>query len=1281
MSEKSEELSGGTSNELYCARLAELAFPHEVWIEGVKYTEAGLKLELEKQSQAALLERLVELCFLKGSAPASTEEDAKAWNVAEVVGKLFPKTLTFGKKVFVKDATEGKNNLFKALLKDPKLQQFVAARRYYMPSKWLVEQERIARVGRVWEDDIYTAVAKEGLTGVCFSGGGIRSATFNLGVIQGLAQMGMLPHIDYLSSVSGGGYVHEFLAGWILRNGNRKSVIRELIPQSEPGCLPRAPEPIQWLKRYSSYLTPARGIFSTDTWTMLAIWFRNAVMNQIPILASFGFGLFVVHLLVPKPIDWRSPVGAVADTPFLVWWLTGPPLLGLAVYSLVKLWRNLDLQERRVTGLETDPEKSLLTNTGVVGWIILPWLSCAVWLTYWTGVCPGWGLGWDSLWFRAPIGMAWLLMLVLAEMVIFKGGAMGAWEALNASEDVEATRGDHGVHAEKRAAELAKRRRLARAGFAAMGFLATAVACGLGWLFVWGCGDFASWLALKIGTVGGRTQEAQQLLKFSVSGAASNFEASLAASLQKAGEAVGGVRVDPWRILLTLLPTLLLSVPYVATELTLGMLGRDYRDMRREWLARLRAWSMLYALVWASVVGLTLLGPYVGIWVSTFSTTGKWGTAIGFAVAHLTTVLGGASSKSDGKPTEKGIFGYSTSDLLAMAAAPFAMVSLLLLLSYLASVSVNALLGKHWIGGGFWGADIACALAAAGVASLMGSRVDINEFSMHTFYKNRLSRCYLGAVVPGRREPDPFTGFDARGSVTEDGIKHNLPPFVTELLPNNYASELPGVSRGKYDGPFPIFCTTLNLTTGDDLATQERKATSFAFTPMYSGYSVGWTDGEKNKHVTFNGYVKTNDFAYPKDKDGAYGGIHVDSAVAISGAAANPNMGYNTNRALAFLMTLFNVRLGWWVPNPRKMDMWNAKLARATPRFPLLHLFLELFGAVGDDAKYVNLSDGGHFENMGLYELVRRRCRYILVCDAENDPEMAFGGMGMAITKCRADFGAEIDLDLRPLRINAETGYSKAHCVVGTIQYPPPWAAVKGDADLRTGCVCLEGEDQDIYTGLIVYMKSSLVGDEPADLLTYQLHSPVFPQDSTANQWFTEAQFEAYRRLGHHVALATMKPALPPLATAIQSREEVPQFFERMNAIWYPRTPEMEKYFGDHLKQFDGLLKELRDRPELAGLEAALNSQRKGDEVIPWGTAAGPYAIQFANSLLDFMYTVYMNLELAFPDNKTSPHAEWWICIFRRWSRVDVVRESWRRHADVYPEEFWMFARRELMLP
>jgi hypothetical protein len=1283
-------------NVSYCKRLAELQFPDKVWIEGAPYTEETLAVELGRNAE--LLQRLVELCFLQDKKAANNADLLDASMAAQVVQKLFPKALRFGGRIFEDDPAEktdgktGKEKLFEALIKDPKLQQFVAARRYYMPSKWLVEQERIARKGSdEWCGDIYEEVAREGLTGVCFSGGGIRSATFNLGVVQGLAQLGMLPHIDYLSSVSGGGYIHEFLAGWILRNGNRRSVVRELIPQSEPGCLPRAPETIQWLKQYASYLTPARGTFSTDTWTMLAIWFRNAVLNQIPIVATFGVGLFLLHLLAPRTIHDDLSVRGLKDSAAL-WWVTGLVLLAFASRSLVKLWKNLHLQEQRASAKESHSAKGshstdeareapvaadtarsakeLLTNGGVVKGIILPWLSCSVWLTYWVSVGPGH----ESGWFSVPVVIAGCLMLLLTQVVIFEGGALGAHKYYN-DEKVSSW---------------------AWFWFAMAGLLTTAIAFGVGWGFVWADASFAPWLAAKIGAVGVKAHDAQQLLKFSVSGVASSFNASLEGSLNGGGDAGLGLHIDPWRIQLMLLPGLLMSVPYVAIELTLGLLGRDYREMQREWLARLRAWSLLYALLWAGVVGLTLLGPYVGYWVAAFPTTGKWSAGIAFVVAHLTTVLGGASGKGDGKPTDNGILGYQLSDLLALIAAPFAMVSLLLVLSFGASVGVDALtyslekcpLNFGSEGMAFFIADGLCIVAAVLAGWLFGRRVDINEFSMHTFYKNRLSRCYLGAIVPGRREPDPFTGFDGRGSAEYEGRVLTLPPFVTDFLPKGYTRVSAPEDKPVYEGPFPIFCTTLNLTTGQDLATQERKGTSFAFTPLYSGYTVGWTDGE-NEKVSFNGYVPTDDYAYPKEKGKLRGGIHVDSAVAISGAAASPNMGYNTNPALAFLMTLFNVRLGWWISNPRRMDMWEAgKGRRATPKFALLSLFQELFGAVGDDAAYVNLSDGGHFENMGLYELVRRRCRYIVVCDAENDPNMEFGGMGMAITKCRADFGAEIDLDLRPLRKDPATGYTKTHCVVGTIHYPPPWAAVDGKADRRTKCGCLDGEEADPYTGVIVYLKSSLVGDEPADLLAYQLLSPVFPQDSTANQWFTESKFEAYRRLGHHVAMTTMKPALPPQDTAIQERDQVPTLFDRMYAIWYPRTPEMEKYLGDHLKQYEGILKELREHKELAGLEAVLNDARHFSEtsLIAWNAPGGDpesmtYPAQFANSLLDFMYTVYTNLQLAFPDNRVSPHAEWWICLFRRWCRVTLVQDAWRSHAPMFSVEFRLFARRELRLP
>src|SRR5262249_33575235 len=147
------------------------------------------------------------------------------------------------------------------------------------------------------------------------------------------------------------------------------------------------------------------------------------------------------------------------------------------------------------------------------------------------------------------------------------------------------------------------------------------------------------------------------------------------------------------------------------------------------------------------------------------------------------------------------------------------------------------------------------------------------------------------------------------------------------------------------------------------------------------------------------GYRRTEKFAYPPD------GPRLGTATAISGAAANPNSGYSTSTPVAFLLTLFNVRLGWWVGNPRI----DAAARRPGPTIALWSLLTELFALTDGRTAFLNLSDGGHLENLGLYELVKRRCRFIIVGDGEQDGDLNFGSLGGAIRKCRADFGVEID--------------------------------------------------------------------------------------------------------------------------------------------------------------------------------------------------------------------------------------------------------------------------------
>src|SRR5205807_4059036 len=188
----------------------------------------------------------------------------------------------------------------------------------------------------------------------------------------------------------------------------------------------------------------------------------------------------------------------------------------------------------------------------------------------------------------------------------------------------------------------------------------------------------------------------------------------------------------------------------------------------------------------------------------------------------------------------------------------------------------------------------------------------------------------------------------------------------------------------------------LNLVHGERLSWQERKATSFVFSPRFCGYDYISKTGTKSEPPLHNaGYRPSSAYAYSD------GGIHLGTAMAISGAAASPNSGSHTSSAMAFLLTVLNVRLGWWMGNPRHDVSWR----RSGPRHGLMYLVRELFGMADDRQRHVYLSDGGHFENLGIYELVRRRCSVIIACDAEEDHAFAFDGLGGVIRKCFVDFG------------------------------------------------------------------------------------------------------------------------------------------------------------------------------------------------------------------------------------------------------------------------------------
>lgn len=325
---------------------------------------------------------------------------------------------------------------------------------------------------------------------------------------------------------------------------------------------------------------------------------------------------------------------------------------------------------------------------------------------------------------------------------------------------------------------------------------------------------------------------------------------------------------------------------------------------------------------------------------------------------------------------------------------------------------------------------------------VLGLLTNINRNSLHDFYRTRLSRTYIIKRTEDKSQDEP--------------IQQN--PFLrlTDL-------------HKHCNGPYHLINTTLNVPTSENPQLKGRGADFFVFSKSYCGSES-------------TGYRSTETYA-----DGEF---ELATAMAISGAAASPGMGTNTNPIMAFWMTMLNLRLNLWVLNPNlkqkpKMIIWPFYLAK------------EFFRHGNTKDTLLNLSDGGHHENLGVYPLLKRRCKVIIASDAGADPNFEMADLANLQRKARIDLGININLDVSDLcpPDPENKGYSKAYFVQGTIDYP---------AD----------ENGNKQTGTLFFIKTTMVGDEPEDLLAYRRKNKSFPDETTADQFFYEAQFESYRKLG-----------------------------------------------------------------------------------------------------------------------------------------------------------------------
>jgi hypothetical protein len=200
-------------------------------------------------------------------------------------------------------------------------------------------------------------------------------------------------------------------------------------------------------------------------------------------------------------------------------------------------------------------------------------------------------------------------------------------------------------------------------------------------------------------------------------------------------------------------------------------------------------------------------------------------------------------------------------------------------------------------------------------------------------------------------------------------------------------------------------------------------------------------------------------------------------------------MGYHSSPLVGFIMTLFNARLGSWLGNPGRPGRrtWRD----ASPRSAAALLVREALLRTTDERAYVYLSDGGHFENLALYEMVRRRCRLLVVVDGGCDPDFEYADLGNALRKIRIDLRIPIEFPGGEVSTLRER---RRRSAVATVRYS-----------------AVDGPDTD---GVLIYLKPMLLGNEPPDITSYAATCPSFPHQSTADQWFDESQTESYRMLG-----------------------------------------------------------------------------------------------------------------------------------------------------------------------
>ena len=833
-------------------------------------------------------------------------------------------------------------------------------------------------------------------TALCLSGGGIRSATFSLGVLQGLARHNLLKQFHYLSTVSGGGYIGGWLSSWIHRHPQGLTGVTDELRKQQPETrLEPDPAPLRHLREFSNFLTPRFSFQSADVWSFIAIYVRNLIINWLVLIPLLMAALGIPHIGVAivqvkdgaESFRWLFLVLGFIFIGISVAFSSGNrPSINTPQSNVLRFWRG-----------RTDQDSFLIYCLTP---LVLAALMLGAFWAWWAQANPSL-LDLVPQWLPLREDLSWLPFVLFGIASYFLGWVLYliGWRRIKLWE--------------------------------------------IGMIFL--TGPIGGWMLWLLAT------KLLSLPTTRVPIVEYHWQTSLYTSF-----------VVPGFLLVFFLSVTIFVGLGSRAQKKRGtgskfMLSED--DL--EWFARFMGWMLIVMVGWSVFTPVVLLGPLALKSFSIHQYIASLGGVSGLVSAWL-----GHSSATPANAEGAARSGWKALLLdHALSIASFLFLLFLALeLSLLFANLVDWGMAFH-----FMPTDLAryervvvvFALIVGFIAfgMLMAKLINLNMFSLHSGYRNRIVRAYLGATHTPR-QPNPFTGFD-RG----DNLR------MQELRTGRL---------------FHVVNTALNLVKGEKLAWQQRKAESFVFTPLHCG-------------SLFVGYRRTPEYGGEK-------GVSLGTVVTISGAAANPNMGYHSTSAfVTFVLTLFNVRLGWWLGNPGVAGSFPARLRIADdafyqlgyPNSAIYPIFAEAFGLTDDRNSYVSLSDGGHFENLGLYEMVLRRCKTIVVVDAGQDGQGHFEDLGNALRKIRIDLGMPISfsaISIHPRDRNTQGHY----CAIGQIEY---------------GCV----DGADVAPGQLLYIKPAIYGDEPSDIYNYAQMNPGFPHESTADQFFDEPQFESYRMLGSHI--------------------------------------------------------------------------------------------------------------------------------------------------------------------